>query len=165
MRSRVDRFEEGSCEDLTIRKKLVEASRWPFSCGIGHISTNFANGTSLTNGSANTPYELTFEATSDWETQFDFETDADGNQVMWYDQLKRIPSGSTLFTIKALTAPPGHEDSRTVTIGTIQTATDLFTSVAGDERLFFGHNDVRNDRDLWPDSWNRLDRQNDPRFD
>lgn len=70
MRTRVTPFELGSCDDLTIRKKLVEGSKWPYSCGIGHIAQNFPNGQSLTTGSANTPYELTFEATSDWVNQF-----------------------------------------------------------------------------------------------
>lgn len=70
MRTRVTPFELGSCDDLTIRKKLVEGSKWPYSCGIGHIAQNLPNGQSLTTGSANTPYELTFEATSDWVNQF-----------------------------------------------------------------------------------------------
>jgi hypothetical protein len=65
---------------------------------------------------------------------------------MWYDQLKReFSDGDTLFTVKALTAPPGVPESREVVIGSIVLTSDLYTSVAGDERLFFEHEPVRND--------------------
>lgn len=37
--------------------------------------------------------------------------------------------------------------------------------MAGDERLFFTHEKTNRDRDLWPDDWFRVDKQNDPRFD
>ena len=73
MKSRVTRFEEGSCDDLTIRKKLVEGSQWPYSCGIGHIAKNFVDGTEEPLESIVTPYELSFEAKDPWATMFDSE--------------------------------------------------------------------------------------------
>jgi len=38
MKTRVAPFEPDSCEDLTIRKKLVEGSQWPYSCGLSHVA-------------------------------------------------------------------------------------------------------------------------------
>ena len=93
------------------------------------------------------------------------EYDDDGNQVNWYDQLKRITKGAELFTVKALVAPPNHEDSAWVTIGTITLTTDLFTSQFGDDRLFFEHARLTQDRDFWPEDWLVFDRGNDPKFD
>jgi hypothetical protein len=61
MKSRVTPFETGSCEDLTLRKKLVTGNPWPFSCGIGHIGAHQANGTDVT-GDVNIPYQISFEA-------------------------------------------------------------------------------------------------------
>ena len=48
-------------------------------------------------------------------------------------------------------------------IATIELVSDLYTSVWGDERLFFSHYDTGKDRDIWPFGWLRFDSENDPR--
>lgn len=83
---------------------------------------------------------------------------------MWYDQLKRIENGDTLFTVKALTAPPGVPGSDWVDIARITLTTDMYTSVFGDERLFFQHARTGADRAYWPQQWLRPDARNDPRI-
>ena len=134
MHSRVEAFEEGSCADMTIRKKLVEGSKWPFSCGIGHIGRHNADGSDT--DSVNIPYQLSFETAGNLASKFSSEK----GDEMWYDQLKsEISTGTTLFNVNALTAPPGLSESRLVKIGTIELLTPLYTSVAGDNRLFFEH--------------------------
>lgn len=140
MLTRVAPFESGSCEDLTIRKKLTGGQSWPFSCGISGIFKNNADGTALDDADLieKVPYELAFAPKSPFDTMFplDKELDDDGNQVMWYDQIKRIPSGSELFTVNALTAPVGV-GGVWEPIATIKLATDLHTSQFADGRLFF----------------------------
>lgn len=79
MHSRVEAFEEDSCEDLTIRKKLVEASPWPFSCGIGHIGRHNVDGSDT--DSVNIPYQLSFEAAGNLGNMF---SSTKGNK-MWYN--------------------------------------------------------------------------------
>ena len=37
MKTRVAPFEDDSCPDLTLRKKLTEGQQWPYSCGIHEI--------------------------------------------------------------------------------------------------------------------------------
>ena len=161
MLTRVTPFETDSCEDLTIRKKLTEGQKWPFSCGISNIFKNNADGTALNDNALveKIPYELAFEANRPFNTQFSEgkEIGDDGNQVSWYDQLKRIPSGSELFTVKALTAPEGIGGTWEP-IATIKLSTELYTSQFGDERLFFEHMKTNLDRDYWPDTWLREDR-------
>ena len=139
MLTRVAPFEDDSCPDLTLRKKLTEGQQWPYSCGIHEIFKHLSNGSDLDDSAVNTPYELSFEANEPYATMFsdEKEYDADGNQVNWYDQLKTIKKGAELFSVKALVAPPNHSDYAWVTIGTITLTTDLYTSEFGDDRLFF----------------------------
>ncbi len=62
MLSRVEPFESGSCEDLTLRKKLIEASPWAFSCGIGHVGRHNRDVSSIPDADVKIPYGLSFEA-------------------------------------------------------------------------------------------------------
>ena len=64
------------------------------------------------------------------------ERDANGNQIMFYDQLKTIRAGETILEVYALTAPP-RLDGELVKIADIMLKTDLYTSKFADERLHF----------------------------
>mmetsp|Transcript_20843 Transcript_20843/g.25549 ORF Transcript_20843/g.25549 Transcript_20843/m.25549 type:complete len:253 (-) Transcript_20843:28-786(-) len=167
MQTRVTPFGTNTCPDLTIRKKLTEGSKWPYSCGIARVGQNSEDGSSLRKSDVNIPYQLEFAANEPYETLFTNtrEFDDDGKQVSWLDQMKRIPSGASLFTVRALTAPAGIPNSRWVDIGTIDLASELVTSKFGDERLFFAHMKVKEDRDFWPSGWSRADGKIDPKFD
>lgn len=80
------------------------------------------------------------------------EFDENGNQVMFYDQLKTIKAGETILEVYALTAPPAL-DGQLVKIADIVLSTDLYTSRFGDERLHFQHVRVWNDYAYWPREW------------
>ena len=162
MKTRVAPFAPDSCEDQTIRKKLVEGSQWPFSCGISHVARDHADGTFLPDEAVIVPYELAFEALAPYDAAYDYEI-VDGVQVKWYDQLKRIKAGAKLFQVNALTAPVGA-GGVWVPIATIELLTDLYTSTFGDTRLFFSHERVNHDRIYWPKTWFKADGESDPRW-
>jgi hypothetical protein len=150
--------EESPIDIDTILKKLVEASEWPYVCAIGHVAEVYDDGTEATD--ANIPYEIKFTSS----IHFDEEKELDettGEQVMYYDQLKRIEQGSTILEAWGLTAPESL-DGEWIKIADINLITPLYTSVFGDERLFFQHVDTTNDRDLWPNAWVGLNE--DPKF-
>ena len=81
---------------------------------------------------------------------------------MFYDQLKRITSGSVIMSVEALTAPQ-KLGGTWVKMADIKLLTPLFTSTFADLRLFFRHSEIRVDKDLWLPEWNRL--REDPEFD
>ena len=81
---------------------------------------------------------------------------------MFYDQLKRIPQGSTNMSVEALTAPVSLGGTW-VKMADIKLKTPLFTSQFADTRLFFKHHEIRTDLSLWPRSWVNL--REDPEFD
>ena len=80
------------------------------------------------------------------------EFDENGNQVMFYDQLKTIRAGETILEVYAMTAPPAL-DGQLVKIADLVLSTDLQTSRFGDERLHFQHVRVWNDYAYWPREW------------
>lgn len=83
------------------------------------------------------PYGLEF--ISDFSDLFDsaMETDSDGNQVMWYDQLRReIKKDASILAVWAWTAPESL-GGEYVQIGDITLTSDLYTSVWGDSKLNF----------------------------
>ncbi len=81
---------------------------------------------------------------------------------MFYDQLKRIPQGSTIMSVEALTAPVSLGGTW-VKMADIKLKTPLFTSQFADTRMFFKHHEIRTDLSLWPRSWVNL--REDPEFD
>lgn len=78
--------------------------------------------------------------------------------------MQQISAGSELFTVRGLTAPPGHEGSEWVDIATIKLTTGLKTSKFGDERLFFSHIMREDDNPFMPVSWWEYDDAIDPVF-
>ena len=142
MLSRVGAFSLNSCGHLTLQKKLVEGSRFVFSSGVSDLTIHNEDGTSTQDQfewDRSFPWILSYEANEPYSSMFSSEKEIgeDGKQVSWLEQLQRLESGSELFTVRGLTAPPGHEDSEWVDIATIRLTSELHTSRFGDERLFF----------------------------
>ena len=153
MRTRVEPFDPSthSIEVQTKQKKMTEASSRPFATAVGTIGATFSNGEELPLGSVNIPYELHF--TSPYSLPSDKQYDDEGNQVMFYEQLKNtISAGDTLLEVFAMTAPPDL-DGELVKIAEIVLESDLYTSRFGDERLHFQHVRVWNDYRFWPHEW------------
>jgi hypothetical protein len=74
------------------------------------------------------PYELHFKNTLDVENL--------ENRLNWYTHMKDIPAGTNLFEVWAWTKPQecgGIYEK----IADIELQTKLYTSEAGDNRLFF----------------------------
>jgi len=67
----------------------------------------------------------------------------------WYKHLKEIPEGSDLFTVYAKSSHDECEGYEYEPIATIRLKTKLYTSVAGDERLYFQHRRVTGERRFW----------------
>lgn len=110
------------------------------------------DGSELTVEDSHTPYELDFRSTMHFSD--DPEIDADGNQVTWYEQLRTIEAGSTLFEVYGMTAP--HElDGEYVHIANVNMITSPITSLFGDQRLHFNHRRLGNDHFIWPEEWRR----------
>jgi hypothetical protein len=61
-----------------------------------------------------------------------------------------IPSGSTLFNIYA-TDNPAELGGTEQLIGKLVTASNIFTSLWGDEHMFFRHQRIDDDIELRPD--------------
>ncbi len=57
---------------------------------------------------------------------------------MFYDQLKRIPEGSTIMSVEALTAPVSLGGTW-VKMADIKLKTPIYTSQFADLRMFFRH--------------------------
>lgn len=73
-----------------------------------------------------------------------------------------INQGDVVLHAYALTAPIPLGGQK-VKIADLRLLTPLVTSPFGDARLFFQHETTKNDRELWPGEWRRLDE--DPIFD
>ena len=107
------------------------------------------------------PYTLRF--VSDYGFKSERSLSADGTEENWYDQLKAaIKSGDTVFSVLVETKPlnenyvkqfPKEEPGEEIKIGEIRLSSDLFTSVFGDEKLYFQHRGVNTDRRFWTRSW------------
>jgi len=85
------------------------------------------------------PYELQY--TSPLHFSSDKEYNSDGSQVMFYDQLKTIESGSTLFEVHAMDNARS-KGGKLVKIADIVLTTPLVTSKWGDSSLYFRHRPI-----------------------
>jgi hypothetical protein len=149
MRNRVQGFtmEDNPVEYQTIQKKLIEGSPRPFGTAIGHVGMHNLDGTALEQEFVNVPYEL-------WYTspfQFSDEPEmVDGEQVMFYDQLKTIPVGATILEVWGITAPLSDEfESEKIKIADVKLLSPLITSTFADTRLYFQHKRITYDRKFW----------------
>jgi hypothetical protein len=90
------------------------------------------------------PYELHYK--SALPDSFDA-TNTD-DKFKWYTHLKEIPAGTDLFEVWGWSS---HKDCEGVyeKVAVIRLQTKLYTSVAGDERLYFQHRRVGTDRRYW----------------
>ena len=81
---------------------------------------------------------------------------------MFYDQLKRIPEGTNILEVYALTVPLVLGGIH-VKIADIKLKTSLVTSRFGDERLYFQHRRISRDRRYWTREVRNLEE--DPFFE
>lgn len=56
-----ENYGRNSCEDRTVKVKLLEGSQWAFSCGVGNIALHHVDGSTVDARSVGLPYELQFE--------------------------------------------------------------------------------------------------------
>ena len=80
-----------------MNRKLIMSSVRPHVTAIGPIARVHAGGEKVVDGMI--PYELEFKSPHHFSREREF--DEDGNQVMFFDQLKRIKKGEVLFNVHA----------------------------------------------------------------
>lgn len=104
MSNRVDPFDqdENWCEAATIQRKLGETTAWPFDTGISQIADRLPNGGVIEKENVKTPYQLIFDSPLKDNYSSTKPLDASGNQIQWYEQMRDIPSGSTIFNVFAM---------------------------------------------------------------
>ena len=82
----------------------------------------------------------------------DRELDENDNEVLFYEQLKRIPSDTVLFEVMARDFPDDlqrfPQGSTVRHIANIRSTSEMITSDFGDRRLFFQHEKPKLDFEL-----------------
>ena len=162
-RNRVEPFKT-FCEKRSVQAKMLEKNARPLGTSISipayYVNKKFLHDeTPLPIGKPDTlqvemedrdkyqfPYELQFEGVHDFPDDRDDE---------WYDRLRwhfneqcnadsegHCANGVKIYDVYAWTAPFGHtdlngEERERIKIAEINLTTKLYTSLAGDERLFF----------------------------
>ena len=163
--NRVERFPD-ECERATVEKKMISGHRFPYATSVlfpaVHDTSDYLNPRELGPRSEpplNAPYGLEYESPKH------FPNDRAEN---WYDRLKNhwnpsIDAGEEepFIEVYAWTAPPALEGSRRVKIADIVLKSKLYTSTAGDQRLFFQHERISQDRRQWPKEWKKFDFEAD----
>jgi len=137
---------------------MLEANVHPFALRIGHVGEMYTDGTQINSSAVKIPYEVRF--TSKISNEFDSakEFDSEGNQIMWYDQLKDAHElGDTIYEVHALTAPEAL-GGELVKIADINLMTELHTSRWADENLYFRHKGLYWDFRYWPKDWRHHER-------
>lgn len=134
-------------EVATLQKKLIEGSRRPFATAIGHIAAKNNDGSLLEQDAVKVPYELMYSSPQHFDHEM--ELNEDGSQVMFYDQLKRLEVGDTVYEVHALTGP-ACKGGDFIKIADIKLKTKPVTSKFGDTNLYFRHRRVQNDYKYWP---------------
>lgn len=78
-----------------------------------------------------------------------FDQDLDGDSI--------ADGNVKLMKVFSWDAPPMEPGAQRTHIADIVLKTKLYTSEAGDERLFFQHDRVNKDRRRWPRAWKNFD--------
>ena len=74
----------------------------------------------------------------------------------WYEQVKAVAGvGDTIFNVMALTSPMASENPQNIHVADVVLLTKMYTSLFGDERLFFRHQRVKFDAKYWPKAWKK----------
>ena len=140
---------------------MTEAARRPFGLAIGHIASMLNDGTMLQKWETNSPYEIIFESPHADKISSKKQIDEAGDQVMWYDQLKKtLKSGDVIYDVLGKYAPifpwdNENEKDKKVKIGELRLKTDLMTSSWADLSLYFQHRQIMHDHKLWPKWWRK----------
>ena len=136
------------CAYDTLIRSLAKAADTPFACGFGNIGEKTTNGVILEKKKVKIPYELSFVPAATIKNKIpETKVFVEDVQTNWYEQVKGVAKkNDLLFTVRAKTSP--YEDEWTekladgtktgwVDIANIYLDTDMYTSMFGDERLFF----------------------------
>ena len=136
-------------DDLTIPlaiglKKFCQAQKCPSKVGISDVAKYDQDGNQVEKPIF--PFKLTFEPTG--EVNF---RDEYSELPEFTAQFKDIVAGTNLYTLKAHVSPDDIEGS--VVLGQVTTTEACVTSKFGDERLFFQHQSIEEDKSQAPPEW------------
>lgn len=165
LKNRVPQFDtstaQGYIMDQTLRKKMTEGSQRPFGLAIGHIASILNDGTMLQRSETNSPVEIIFESPHADKISSEKQIDEAGEQVMWYDQLKKtLKSGDVIYDVLGKYEPDfpwerWNPKDKKVKIGELRLKTDLMTSSWADRSLYFQHRPINADHRMWPKWWGK----------
>ena len=154
------------CAYDTLIRQLAKAADTPFACGFGNVGDRTTKGVMLKKEKVKIPYELSFVPAATIKNQIpETKVFVEDVQTNWYEQVKGVAKkNDLLFTVRAKTSP--FEDEWTekladgtktgwVDIANIYLDTDMYTSMFGDERLFFRHHRPKADAKYWPKRWKK----------
>jgi len=163
--NRVQRFGDDTedCERASLEVKMLQANPLPYATSVVfpavHDTSDYLDPQVIwprTDSRFKAPYGLEYEST----THLD-----DDNLAPWYERVKNewnpsIDTGEekSFIDVYAWTAPKSLSGKR-VKIAEIVLKSKLYTSVTGDQRLFFQHKRIRHDRKYWPAAWKQVDFQ------
>lgn len=116
---------------------MIEGSLSPFATGVSIIGRKKSDGTIIPKEDTKIPYELHYVRA---DPNFNAENTVD--PLKWYTNLKEIPADTDLFEVWGWSAHKDCEDAEYHKIAIIRLQTKLYTSVAGDERMYFQHRRV-----------------------
>ena len=154
MNTRVPPLDEtdDKCLFDTIITHFVATSTTPYATAVGHIAANNTDGSVVETADVMLPWELSFRAP---QVIIDKTPDVKSTTENWYDQVKKVASnGETILNVWAKTDP--EDDDSWKHIANLDLASDLVTSLFGDQRLYFQHARFGNDKDYWANmDWGR----------
>ena len=184
-KNRVERFSD-DCNRDAMEAKMIEGNNKPYATGVALPAFWTTGPGVAPDGTANesmhTYPATTKEMRNRKKYQYPFQLEYEGvhnfpndRDEEWYDRLKdhfnkqcvdkngdgHCESGVKILDVYAWTAPEGTTDlngdpRERVKIAEIELKTKLYTSEAGDERLYFQHNRVVKDQRSWPKTWKNI---------
>ncbi len=142
----------GTAETLLKKKFETSGSSWPTHVGLSDLARYAEDGTIYDDASISFPYQLVLVPDQALQTGF-----PDSYDRPLIDQLRTIPTGTTLYHIMA---KPDY-DSPLEKIGDLVTTSAIESSVYADSKLFLKHQIMEEDFALRPEWLDRCPKEGD----
>jgi hypothetical protein len=142
----------GTAENLLKKKFETSGSDWVNMVGLSDFARYSEDGTELSDEDINFPFQLLLVPTDDMKSRF-----PDTYSAPLIDQLRTIPSGSTLYDIYA----KADYDAPPTLIGSMVTTSEIESSSFADGKLFLKHQIMEEDFLLRPEWLSRCGSNDD----
>lgn len=139
---------------LFLGKQFGRVTKNTERVGLSDISTFKQDGEKIDDPQF--PFQLRLQPNSNLTERFDSFIASDDSDMNLMDQLETIESGTKLYDVYALESP---DDTKEIKIAQLFSDSEMITSRAGDEFLFFQHQKIEDDFHLRPDFDELQDRE------